>query len=122
GLFDLERGAKVAGSGFVVFRGRGARLVRALMNFFLDLHTGEHEYEETWVPVIVNRQSMVGTAQLPKFEEDMYALREEELFLSPTAEVPVTNLYRDEILDGAQLPMAFTAYSPCFRRAAGSAG
>jgi seryl-tRNA synthetase len=122
GLFDLARGAKISGSGFVVYRRQGARLVRALMNFFLDLQTGEHGYEETWVPVLVNRQSMFGTAQLPKFEDDMYAVRDEDLFLIPTAEVPVTNLYRDEILDGAELPRGFTAYSPCFRREAGSAG
>jgi seryl-tRNA synthetase len=122
GLIDLERAAKVSGSGFVFYRGTGARLVRALVNFFLDLHAGEHGYQETWAPALVNRASMTGTGQLPKFEDDAYAIRGEELFLIPTAEVPVTNLYRDEILDGAQLPMAFTAYTPCFRREAGSAG
>jgi seryl-tRNA synthetase len=122
GILDLERGAKVAGSGFVVFRGQGARLVRALMNFFIDVHTLEHGYEEVWVPVVVNRASMIGTSQLPKFEDDMYALREEDMFLVPTAEVPVTNLYRDEILDAADLPRGFVAYTPCFRREAGSAG
>jgi seryl-tRNA synthetase len=122
GLLDLPRGAKIAGSGFPVFRGAGARLVRALLNFMVDLHAREHGYEETWVPFVVNRASMVGTSQLPKFEDDMYAVRNEELFLIPTAEVPVTNLYRDEILDGARLPMAFVAYTPCFRQEAGSHG
>jgi seryl-tRNA synthetase len=122
GILDLARGAKISGSGFVVYRGAGARLVRSLMNLFLDVHTGEHGYEEVWVPVVVNRASMTGTAQLPKFEDDMYALKDEDMFLIPTAEVPVTNLYRDEMLDGAQLPRAFCAYSPCFRREAGSAG
>src|SRR5918911_311872 len=122
GVLDLARGAKITGSGFVVFRGRGARLVRALMNFMLDLHTREHGYDETWVPFVVNRQAMFGTAQLPKFEEDMYALRDEDFFLVPTAEVPLTNLYREEIIDGAALPMALTAYTPCFRREAGAHG
>jgi len=122
GIIDLARGAKISGSGFVVYRGAGARLVRSLMNLFLDVHTGEHGYEEVWVPVVVNRATMTGTAQLPKFEDDMYALRDEDLFLIPTAEVPVTNLYRDEMLDGARLPRGFCAYTPCFRREAGSAG
>ena len=122
GIIDLARGAKISGSGFVVYRGAGARLVRSLMNFFLDVHTGEHGYEEVWVPVVVNRATMTGTAQLPKFEDDMYGLRDEDMFLIPTAEVPVTNLYRDEMLEGGQLPRAFCAYSPCFRREAGSAG
>jgi seryl-tRNA synthetase len=122
GLFDLERSAKISGSGFAVFRGSGARLVRALLNFFLDVHTREHGYEEIWPPVLVNRASMTGTGQLPKFEDDAYKIAGDELFLIPTAEVPVTNLYRDEILDGAQLPMRFCAYTPCFRREAGSAG
>ena len=122
GIIDLARGAKVSGSGFIVYRGAGARLVRSLMSFFLDVHGREHGYEEIWVPVVVNRASMIGTAQLPKFEDDMYALRDEELFLIPTAEVPVTNLYRDEMLDAAALPLSFCAYSPCFRREAGSAG
>jgi seryl-tRNA synthetase len=122
GLLDLERGAKISGSGFIVYRGAGARMIRAFMNAMLDLHTGEFGYEECWVPVVVNRASMIGTGQLPKFEDDMYALRDEELFLIPTAEVPVTNLYRDEILTGEELPKALCAYSPCFRREAGSAG
>jgi seryl-tRNA synthetase len=122
GILDLARGTKVAGSGFVVFRGKGARLVRAFMSFMLDLHTRDHGYEEVWVPFVANRASMTTTAQLPKFEEDMYALREDDLFLVPTAEVPVTNLYRDEILTEAQLPLGLTAYTPCFRREAGSHG
>ncbi len=122
GLIDFERGAKISGSGFIVFRGKGARLVRSLINLMLDVHTREHGYDETWVPVVVNRASMIGTAQLPKFEEDMYALRDEDSFLIPTAEVPLTNLYRDEILAESDLPKAFVAYSPCFRREAGAAG
>jgi seryl-tRNA synthetase len=122
GMFDLERGAKISGSGFVVYRGQGARLVRALMNWFLDTHTGEHGYEEVWAPALVTRASMTGTGQLPKFEDDAYAVGDGELFLIPTAEVPVTNLYRDETLEAAQLPMGFAAYTPCFRREAGSAG
>ncbi len=121
-LLDLPRGAKISGSGFIVFRGAGARLVRALMSFMLDLHTREHGYEEVWVPVVVNRTAMIGTGQLPKFADDMYTLTDDQGFLIPTAEVPVTNLYGGEILDAAQLPMAMCAYSPCFRREAGAAG
>jgi seryl-tRNA synthetase len=121
-VLDLPRGAKISGSGFIVFRGAGARLVRALMNLMLDLHTREQGYEEVWVPVVVNRASMTGTGQLPKFADDMYTLMADEGYLIPTAEVPVTNLYREEILDGAQLPMGMCAYSPCFRREAGAAG
>ena len=122
GLLDLMRGAKISGSGFIVFRGLGARLTRALMNYFIDTHVRENGYEEVWVPVVVNRASMIGTTQLPKFEEDMYALKDEDMFLIPTAEVPVTNLYRDEIMDGSTLPRGFVAYSSCFRREAGAAG
>jgi seryl-tRNA synthetase len=122
GLLDLARGAKVAGSGFVAFRGLGARLVRAVISFMLDLHTTEHGYEEVWVPLVVNRASMFGTAQFPKFEDEQYGLVNEDLFLIPTSEVPITNLYRDEILDGASLPRAFTTYTPCFRREAGAHG
>jgi seryl-tRNA synthetase len=122
GIIDFERGAKISGSGFIVFRGLGARLVRSLMNLMLDVHTSQHGYDETWVPVVVNRASMTGTAQLPKFEEDMYALRDEDAFLIPTAEVPLTNLYRDEIIPESELPKSFAAYSPCFRREAGAAG
>jgi len=122
GLIDFERGAKISGSGFIVFRATGARLVRSLMNLMLDVHTREHGYEETWVPVVVNRASMTGTAQLPKFEDDMYALKDEDAFLIPTAEVPVTNLYRDEVLAESELPKGFAAFSACFRREAGAAG
>src|SRR5512133_1697329 len=122
GIIDLERAAKVSGSGFVFYRGKGARLVRAVMSFFVNLHADEHGYEEVWSPVLVNRASMTGTGQLPKFEDDAYAIGGDDLFLIPTAEVPVTNLYRDELLDGARLPMAFVSYTPCFRREAGSAG
>ncbi|HWL39432.1 MAG TPA: serine--tRNA ligase [Gemmatimonadaceae bacterium] len=122
GLIDFQRGAKISGSGFIVFRRAGARLVRALMNLMLDVHTRDHGYEETWVPVVVNRESMIGTGQLPKFEEDMYALENGDAFLIPTAEVPLTNLYGDEVISESDLPMAFAAYSPCFRREAGAAG
>jgi seryl-tRNA synthetase len=122
GMLDLERGAKVTGSGFPVFRGAGARLVRGLMTYFLRLHTERHGYEEVWPPLLVNRATMTGTGQLPKFEDDAYRITDDDLFLIPTAEVPVTNLYRDEILDGDTLPRGFTAYTPCFRREAGSAG
>ena len=121
GILDLRRGAKITGSGFIVMRGIGARLVRALMSFMLDLHTREHGYEEVWVPFLVNRQSMTGTGQLPKFEDDAYVATD-DLFLIPTAEVPVTNLYRDEVIEGSALPMGMTAYSPCFRREAGAHG
>jgi seryl-tRNA synthetase len=122
GLIDLPRAAKISGSGFAVFRGGGARLVRALMNFFIELHRREYGYEEVWPPVLVNRATMTGTGQLPKFEDDAYAIVGDDLFLIPTAEVPVTNLYRDEILEGATLPKGFVAYTPCFRREAGAAG
>jgi seryl-tRNA synthetase len=122
GIIDLERASKVSGSGFVCYRGLGARLARSLLAYFMDVHSREHGYEEVWPPDLVNRATMTGTGQLPKFEDDAYATKGEELFLIPTAEVPVTNLYRDEILDAADLPMAFVAYSKCFRREAGSAG
>ncbi len=122
GLFDLERAVKVSGSGFACYRGRGARLVRALLNWCMDTHADEHGYEEVWPPALVTRASMTGTGQLPKFEDDAYRVADDDLFLAPTAEVPVTNLYRDEILDAAELPKAFVAYTPCFRREAGSAG
>ncbi len=122
GVLDLPRGAKISGSGFIVYRGLGARLVRALMNFMVDTHVEEHGYEELWVPLLVNRATMTGTGQLPKFEDDMYAVPSDDLFLIPTAEVPVTNLYRDEILDATELPRGFVAFSACFRREAGSAG
>ena len=122
GIIDLESASKINGSGFVCYRGLGARLVRGLISFFIDLHSREHGYEEVWPPVLVNRATMTGTGQLPKFENDAYAIRGDDLFLVPTAEVPVTNLYRDEILDADMLPRAFVAYTPCFRREAGSAG
>ncbi|HJU65753.1 MAG TPA: serine--tRNA ligase [Gemmatimonadaceae bacterium] len=122
GILDLARGAKIAGSGFPLFRGDGARLTRALITFMLELHTREHGYEELWVPLLVNRASATATGHLPKFEDDMYAIRGEGLFLVPTAEVPVTSLMRDEVLDGAQLPLRYTAYTPCFRREAGAHG
>lgn len=122
GMLDPERAAKISGSGFAAYRRRGARLVRALLSMFMDAHSNEHGYEEVWPPQLVTRATMTGTGQLPKFEDDAYATRADDLFLIPTAEVPVTNLYRDEVLDAAQLPMAFVAYSRCFRREAGSAG
>ena len=123
GIIDLERAVKLSGSGFVVYRGLGARLARGLLQFFMDAHSREHGYEEVWPPNLVTRTSMTGTGQLPKFEDDAYATRgSDELFLIPTAEVPVTNLYRDEILESHMLPMAFVAYSKCYRREAGSAG
>jgi len=123
GIIDLERAAKISGSGFVVYRGLGARLVRGLLQLFMDAHSREHGYEEVWPPNLVTRASMTGTGQLPKFEDDAYATRgDDDLFLIPTAEVPVTNLYRDEIIEADALPMAFVAYSKCYRREAGSAG
>jgi seryl-tRNA synthetase len=122
GLFDLERAGKVSGSGFVFYRKNGARLIRALLNFFMDVHRDEHGYEEVWPPLLVNRATMTGTGQLPKFEDDAYVTKTDDLFLIPTAEVPVTNLYREEMLDASALPMGFVAYTPCFRREAGSHG
>ena len=122
GILDLPRGAKLSGSGFPVLMGMGARLARGLINFMLDLHTREHGYIEVEPPLLVRREVMIGTGQLPKFEDDMYRLATDELFLIPTAEVPVTNLHRDEILDGTTLPRGYVAYTPCFRREAGAAG
>ncbi|MCK4539174.1 MAG: serine--tRNA ligase [Candidatus Krumholzibacteria bacterium] len=121
GILDLAAGAKVSGRGFVVMRGDGALLTRALINLFLDIHR-KQGYEELWVPFMVNRASMVGTGQLPKMADDMYHCERDDFFLIPTAEVPVTNMYRDTILEGDMLPMKFTAYTPCFRREAGSYG
>ncbi|RXJ01102.1 serine--tRNA ligase [Anaerobacillus alkaliphilus] len=121
-ILDFERASKVTGSRFVFYKGKGARLERALINFMMDLHQDQHGYEEVLPPYLVNRASMTGTGQLPKFEEDAFKIREEDYFLVPTAEVPVTNLHRDEILDGDQLPIAYTAYSANFRSEAGSAG
>ena len=121
-LFDLERAAKLSGSGFICFTGAGARLERALIQFMLDLHTREHGYEEMSPPFLVRRECMIGTSQLPKFEADMYGLENSQLFLAPTAEVPVTNFHREEILSADKLPKKYVAYTPCFRREAGSAG
>jgi seryl-tRNA synthetase len=121
-LLDLERAAKLSGSGFICFTGAGAKLERALITFMLDLHTREHGYTEISPPFLVRRDCMIGTTQLPKFEPDMYGLENGELFLAPTAEVPVTNFHREEILAIADLPKKFVAYTPCFRREAGSAG
>lgn len=121
-IVDFSRGAKLSGSNFVLFKGAGARLERALINFMLDLHVSKHGYKEMWPPSLVNRASMTGTGQLPKLEEDMYHLKEDGLFLIPTAEVPVTNIHRDEVLEEDQLPIYYTAYTPCFRREAGSYG
>ncbi len=121
-IIDFERAAKVTGSRFVFYKGVGARLERALINFMLDLHQEEHGYIEVFPPYMVNRQSMIGTGQLPKFEEDAFKIREYDYFLIPTAEVPVTNFHRDEILRADQLPIAYVAYSANFRSEAGSAG
>jgi len=122
GLLDLPRGARVSGSGFPVLRGQGARLQRVLIDWMLDLHTAEHGYTELRVPYLVSRETLVGTGQLPKFEEDLYVAERDDLWLIPTAEVPVTNLHADEILSADQLPLRYTAYTPCFRREAGAAG
>jgi len=122
GIVDFERAGKVTGSRFVFYKGLGAKLERALFNFMLDLHTEEHGYEEVLPPYIVNRASMIGTGQLPKFEEDAFRIESEDFFLIPTAEVPVTNLHRDEILSGEDLPINYAAFSACFRSEAGSAG
>jgi seryl-tRNA synthetase len=121
-LLDLPAGVKVAGSGFPLFTGMGARLGRALANFMLDLHTREHGYLEVAPPYLVNRASLTGTGQLPKFAEEVYASPADDLFLIPTAEVPVTNIHRDEILEASALPAKYVAYSPCFRREAFSHG
>ncbi len=122
GILDFERAAKVSGARFSVSRGPGARLERALINFMLDVHTQEHGYVEIFPPFLVNRESMVGTAQLPKFAEDMFKCEGTDYYLIPTAEVPVTNLHRDEVLDARQLPIKYVAYSACFRAEAGAYG
>ena len=123
GILDLERASKIAAARFAILNGAGARLSRALINFMLDLHTREHGYQETLPPFIVNKDALFGTAQLPKFEQDLFKLEDERgLYLIPTAEVPVTNYHREEILDAAQLPMKWAAYTPCFRSEAGSYG
>ncbi len=122
GILDFEAAARLSGSGFAVFRGAGARLERALIQFMLDLHSGEHGYTEVSTPFMIHRDCMEGTGQLPKFEDDMYAVTDSDLFLAPTAEVPVTNLEREQLLAAAALPIRYTAYTPCFRREAGAAG
>ncbi len=122
GLLDFEAAAKISGSGFAVYTGQGARLERSLINFLLDLHTGEHGYKEISPPYVIARECMFGTTQLPKFEDDMYGIEDNQMFLAPTAEVPVTNLERETLRQEADLPISYTAYTPCFRREAGSAG
>lgn len=122
GLLDLPRGAKISGSGFPIYTGDGAKLERALINFMLEYHLQKHGYTELMVPLAVNRKSMTGTGQLPKLEDDMYHISEDDLFLIPTAEVPVTNIYADEVLSYKDLPKKYVAYTPCFRREAGSYG
>lgn len=122
GILDFTRGAKLAGARFALYKGAGARLERALINFMLDLHTRENRYQEVLPPFLVNRDVMTGTGQLPKFEEDLFRISEPEFFLIPTAEVPVTNIHRDEMLEREQLPIRYVAYTPCFRREAGSYG
>ena len=122
GLFDFERGAKISGSGFPLYTGKGAKLERALINFMLDIHTEQHGYTEIFPPFVVRPESAITTGQLPKFAEDMYPSEKDDLWLIPTAEVPVTNIHRDEIMTADQLPINYTAYSACFRREAGSYG
>ena len=122
GILDFDRAAKISGARFAVLTGAGARLERALINYMLDLHTTRHGYREVLPPFLVNRSSMTATGQLPKFEEDLFRLRDEDYFLIPTAEVPVTNLHRDEMLSESALPIRYAAYTPCFRREAGSYG
>ncbi len=121
-ILDFHRAARLAGARFVLYKGAGARLERALINFMLDLHTTEHHYQEMLPPFLVNRESMTGTGQLPKFEEDLFRIADPDFFLIPTAEVPLTNIHREEMLERAQLPLSYVAYTPCFRREAGSYG
>lgn len=121
-IVDFERGVKIAQSRFTIYKGKGAALERAIINFFLEVHTTQHGYTEIIPPILVNSAAMTGTGQLPKFKEDMYKCQDEDLYLIPTAEVPVTNIYCDEILKEEELPKYMTAYTPCFRREAGSAG
>ena len=121
-ILDFERAGKLTGARFALYKGAGARLERALINFMLDLHTEQHKYVEILPPFMVNRDSMTGTGQLPKFEEDLFHVEGPDYFLIPTAEVPVTNIHRDEILGAEQLPLCYTAYTPCFRKEAGSHG
>jgi seryl-tRNA synthetase len=122
GILDLERGTKLSGTGFPVLRGQGARVQRALIDWFLDVHTSEHGYVELRVPYLVTRDTLVGTGQLPKFADELYQTERDDLWLIPTAEVPVTNLHRDELLSVKQLPLKYVSYTPCFRREAGAAG
>jgi seryl-tRNA synthetase len=122
GILDFERGAKLAGARFTLYRGAGARLERALINFMLDLHTEEHKYIEMLPPFMVKRDCLIGTGQLPKFEEDLFHAEGVDLFLIPTAEVPVTNIHRGEILKGSELPISYVSHTPCFRKEAGSYG
>ncbi len=122
GMIDLAAGAKVAGSGFPIYKGAGAALQRSLIDLFLELHTREHGFTEIWPPAVVNAASARGTGQIPDKEDQMYVVTRDELYLVPTAEVPVTNIHRDEIFEADQLPVRYVAYSPCFRREAGAAG
>jgi seryl-tRNA synthetase len=122
GIIDFARGAKLSGSGFPVYAGAGAKLQRTLIQFMLDFHVQKHGYREVYPPFVVNRETMTGTGQLPKFEEDLYRIDADDLFLIPTAEVPITNLHRDEILNDPDLPLYYVGYTPCFRREAGSYG
>jgi len=122
GILDFERGAKITGARFTLLKGAGALMERALINFMLDLHTREHRYQEVFPPILVNRTSMTGTGQLPKFEEDLFHLVDPDFFLIPTAEVPVTNIHQEEIIEGEILPLYYTAYTPCFRKEAGAYG
>jgi seryl-tRNA synthetase len=122
GILDFSRAAKLAGARFALYKGAGARLERALINFMLDLHTQEREYKEVLPPILVNRATLTATGQLPKFEEDLFRIADPEYFLIPTAEVPVTNIHREETLDREALPIRYVAYTPCFRREAGSYG
>ena len=122
GLIDLKRAAKISGARFAVYKGQGAGLIRALINFMIDVQTRENGYEELYPPFLVNKESMQATGQLPKFEEELFATRDDPLYLIPTAEVPVTNFHRDEILEEESLPICYAAYTPCFRREAGSYG
>lgn len=122
GIIDFTRGTKLTGSNFMVYAGAGARLQRALINFMLDMHTSQHGFREIYPPFLVNRETLTGTGQLPKFEDDAYRIESDDLFLIPTAEVPVTNLHRGEIIPGQELPIYYAAFTPCFRREAGSYG
>ena len=121
-IIDNVRGAKITGSGFPVYKGAGSRLQRSLISWFLDVHTAEHGFTEVWPPAVVNTASARGTGQIPDKEDQMYVVTRDDLYLVPTAEVPVTNLHRDEILEATDLPIRYAAYTPCFRREAGAAG